>query len=115
MTYRRDPQNRLKNVNGTVHWAVDGKPMCGRLATASAWLTPSVATVTCLRCIKINGGDVAGHVDPPVEDNPHRARREAERAARRAARTAHPNEDGVENWRSDQVRYWRNVARQVSA
>lgn len=81
----RKPENRLKNWTGTVHWARDGKPVCGHLATHSSYLTPSVATVNCKRCIALNGGDVPGYEDAPVVQE-HVARRAAERAARRAAR-----------------------------
>lgn len=81
----RSPANRLKNWTGTVHYAVNGKVACGKVATHSSYLAPSVATVTCERCIAQFGADEAGHVDPPLVQE-HVVRRAAERAARRAAR-----------------------------
>jgi hypothetical protein len=79
----RSPENRLKNWNGTVHYATGGRPV----ATGDGWLVPSVATVTCKRCIARYGAGEAGHEDAPVV-NPNIARRAAERAARQARRNA---------------------------
>lgn len=85
MTDIRSPQNRLKNWNGTVHYADNGTPACGPVLTHSTWLSPSVATVTCARCIAKFGADEPGHEDAPVVDE-NVARRAAERAARQATR-----------------------------
>lgn len=77
------------NWTGTVHYADDaGRPCCGLIKSHNAWLRPTVATVTCKRCIVKLGADAAGHVDPPAHNSEHVERRAAERAARRAARTA---------------------------
>lgn len=81
----RSSQNRLKNWNGTVHYADNGQPACGPVITASSWLAPSVASVTCARCIAKYGEDEPGHTDPEVVDE-NVARRAAERAARRRTR-----------------------------
>jgi hypothetical protein len=83
----RTPANRVRNWTGTVHYAENGVPSCGSALT-SAYLTPTVATVTCARCITQYGADTPGHTDPVVEyhADDHAARRAAERAARRAAR-----------------------------
>lgn len=93
----RNPTDRIRNWTGTVHYSRSVRvgrcivlsPACGPVATASSWLYPSVATVTCERCIALRGADEPGHVDVPLV-NEHVARREAERAARRAARAAAP-------------------------
>lgn len=79
--------NRLKNVNGTVHYAGEaGNPACGPISTHNSWLAPTVADVTCLRCIaRLGHHEPSGLTDTPYVD-PHVARRAAERAARRAAR-----------------------------
>jgi hypothetical protein len=81
----RTPQNRLKNHTGTVHWAENGNPACGRLATHGSWLRQSVATVTCKNCIALYGEDDPGHVDPvtPYYADEHAQRRAIERDARR--------------------------------
>jgi hypothetical protein len=85
----RTATNRVKNWNGTVHYtAEDGAPACGAIATHSSWLVPTVATVTCARCIAKCGHDEPGHVDPMPAVDTHVARRTAERAARQAAREA---------------------------
>lgn len=78
----RTAENRLKNWTGTVHYAIDGRPACGPLQTHESYLAPSVATVTCARCIAKLGADEPGHVDPPIVQE-HVARRAAERAERR--------------------------------
>lgn len=84
----RTPSNRVKNWTEVVHYANNGIPACGSVRTAKGWLKPSIATVTCGKCIAMYGADEAGHVDPPAADDPHRARRLAERDARREAREA---------------------------
>lgn len=85
----RTVSNRIKNHTGTVHYAdLAGNVACGHVATHRKWLAPSVATVTCARCIAQFGADEPGHVDPVIDHNPHATRRAAERAARRAERDA---------------------------
>lgn len=82
------PTERLRNWNGTVHYAANGTPACGPVATHRSWLAPSVATVTCERCIARFGADEPGKVDPTFDLYPEATARAAERAARRAARDA---------------------------
>jgi hypothetical protein len=85
----RSPQNRLKNWNGTVHYAtMYGEVACGHIQTHASWLAPTVEDVTCSRCISQYGeGEQTGQTDAPMV-NEHVAKRAAERAARRAAREA---------------------------
>jgi hypothetical protein len=81
----RSAQNRTKNYTGTVHYAdSDGKPACG--TQVHGWNMPSVATVTCSRCIASYGEDEAGYVDKETTHyaDDHAARRAKERAARMA-------------------------------
>jgi hypothetical protein len=80
--------SRLKNINGTVHWAVEGKVACGYIATHASWLAPTVERVTCKRCAAQFGSDEANTAADQPYVNEHRARRDAERAARQAARQA---------------------------
>lgn len=81
------PAEKIKNWNETVHYALNGAPACSPVATHKSWLAPSVATVTCERCIAKFGPDTPGLTDEPQIDA-NVARRAAERAARRAARGA---------------------------
>ncbi len=91
----RTPTNRIKNWTGTVHYSATVyagrcaimKPACGSAGkTAAEWMVPSIATVTCERCIAMFGSDEPGYVDPAPAVDENVARRAAERAARRAAR-----------------------------
>jgi hypothetical protein len=82
---------RLRNWTGTVHYAINGKPACGPVKTASSWITRTTETVTCEKCLARYGVDHSGTdsnelyvPDPALEA---RDRRAAERAARIAARS----------------------------
>ena len=85
----RTPANRVKLWNDTVHYAApNGRPACGSGArTHSTWMHPTVATVTCQRCVAAFGADAAGRVDPPIvrDGIAQRAAARAERQARRGA------------------------------
>ena len=87
MTPTRNPQNRIKNWTGTVHFATErGQIACGPVKTHHSYLSWTVEDVNCARCVAMFGADeITGQTDAPAED-PDVARRAAERAARRAAR-----------------------------
>jgi hypothetical protein len=87
---------RLRNWNGTVHWAIEGRVVCGPLASHDALLRPSTVTVTCKRCVaRFGSGSAAarlGHEpdagvgDGQADENaqsptasPRSARRQAQR------------------------------------
>jgi hypothetical protein len=83
----RSIENRVQLWNGTVHYAEAGRPACGAAQqTASSWMNPTLATVTCERCIAQFGADEPGHEDPAPAVDEHVARRAEERAARRLER-----------------------------
>lgn len=88
MTTTRNPQNRLKNWTGTVHYSDErGGVACGPVATHASYLRPTVEDVNCERCIARFGHDEqTGQSDPLPHADEHVERRARERAERRAER-----------------------------